>query len=133
MDATIYPGVRDLKFTNDTPGYILVQSYTDGSKAFYKFYGTDDGRRVKLEGPYSYGYHSAGGPVIVETPGMAPGARKQVEIAHTGFNTTWYRYITKNNETVKERIESAYRAMPAKILVGPSAAPVESAPAEPAQ
>ena len=131
MDSTIYPGVHDLRFTNDTPGHILVQSYTDGTQAFYKFYGTDDGRRVKLEGPYNYGYHSASGPILVETPGMAPGTRRQVENAHTGFNSTWYRYITKNGETIKETIESAYRAMPAKILVGPAAAaPAEEAPAQ---
>jgi len=125
LDATIYPGVHDLKFVNDSPGYVLIQSYTDGVKAFYKFYGTDDGRKVEMEGPYTYGYHSPGPAQTVESASMAPGARKQVEIAHTGFNALWYRYITKNGATVKERLESAYRAIPAKIMVGPSAAPAE--------
>ncbi|MBN1494699.1 VanW family protein [Candidatus Peregrinibacteria bacterium] len=121
LDSTIYPGVRDLKFINDTSGYVLVQSYTDGVKAFYKFYGTDDNRKIEMEGPYTYGYHSPGPAIIIESPGMAPGARKQVENAHTGFSATWYRYITKNGETIKERIDSVYKAVPAKIMVGPSA------------
>jgi vancomycin resistance protein YoaR len=118
LDATIYPGVRDVKFLNDTPGYILVQSYTEGSQAFFKFYGTDDGRIAELEGPYLGGYHGPGAPVYIETTSLAPGQTRQVEYGHTGFNATWYRYLTKNGETIKETIYSKYRAIPAKILIG---------------
>ncbi len=53
IDATIYPGVQDLEFTNDTNGPILIQSYdTEDKDAFVKFYGVPDGREVALEGPY---------------------------------------------------------------------------------
>jgi vancomycin resistance protein YoaR len=57
LDATIYLGVSDLKFINDTPANILIQSYTDGMHAYFKFYGTSDGRAVKLDGPYGGGLH----------------------------------------------------------------------------
>lgn len=124
LDATIYPGVHDVRFINNTPGHILIQGYTDGIKAFFKFYGTSDGRSVELEGPYLGGYHAPGPAQIIETSTLAPGQRKQMEIAHTGFNATWYRHMTNaEGETVSEPIYSQYRAIPAKILVGPAAAP----------
>ena len=52
IDATIYPGSQDLSFVNDSPSYLLVQSYTDGDDAYVNIYGTNDGREVVLEGPY---------------------------------------------------------------------------------
>lgn len=119
LDATIYPGVRDIKFINDTPGHILVQSYTEGTQAYFKFYGTDDGRSVEMEGPYLGNYHGPGPATLIESSSLAPGQTRQVEYGHTGFNATWYRYLTKGGETIKETIFSAYKAIPAKILVGP--------------
>ncbi len=123
LDATIYIGVHDVKFINDTPGNILIQAYTEGTQAFFKFYGTDDGRTVELEGPYQGGYHGPGAPVIVEDPSLPPGTRRQVEYGHTGFNATWYRHMIKDGEKITETIYSVYRAIPAKIVVGPSTEP----------
>ncbi|MCD6109466.1 VanW family protein [bacterium] len=120
LDATIYIGVHDVKFINDTPGYILIQAYTEGTQAFFKFYGIDDGRTVELEGPYQGGYHGPGPATIIVNPSLPPGTRRQVEHGHTGFNVTWYRHLFKNGEKTTETIYSAYRAIPAKIMVGPS-------------
>lgn len=54
-DATIYPGVQDLKFTNDTGHNILVWPYLkDENYLVFDFYGTFDGRKVELGTPYSY-------------------------------------------------------------------------------
>jgi vancomycin resistance protein YoaR len=125
LDATIYIGARDVRFLNDTPGHILIQAYTEGTNAYFKFYGTDDGRSVELDGPYIWGWTSPGPAVVVESNSLAPGARRQVEVAHTGFKAMWHRYLTKDGETVKEDIFSHYRAIPARILVGPAAAKAE--------
>lgn len=54
FDATIYPGVVDLKFLNDTPAYLLVQTKILGTKLIFEIYGSDNGRRVALDGPYQY-------------------------------------------------------------------------------
>jgi vancomycin resistance protein YoaR len=84
LDATVYTGVRDFKFLNDTPGYLLIQSYTEGSEAYFKFYGTNDGRTVAMEGPI-------GG----------------------GLRYKWYRLLTKADKTVvKETIISNYKPIP---------------------
>lgn len=53
-DATIYPGLVDLKFKNDTSNHILIQSRVDGTKLIFDIYGPDDGRKVVLDGPYQH-------------------------------------------------------------------------------
>ncbi len=52
MDATIYIPKPDLKFTNNTPGYILVQSTVEGNSLTFRFFGTKDGRTVSVDGPH---------------------------------------------------------------------------------
>lgn len=52
LDATVYVGSQDLVFQNNTPGYLFIVAYSDGTEAFVDIYGTDDGREVVLEGPY---------------------------------------------------------------------------------
>lgn len=51
-DATIYIPRPDLRFINDTQGYILLQTRIDGNKLYFEFYGTKDGREVELQGPF---------------------------------------------------------------------------------
>jgi vancomycin resistance protein YoaR len=51
FDATIYPPHPDLRFINDTPHYILIQSEVKDSQITFEIFGTDDGRQVKIIGP----------------------------------------------------------------------------------
>lgn len=53
-DATIYPPHPDLAFVNNTPHYILIQTRMAGTKLYFDFYGTNDGRKVETEGPVVY-------------------------------------------------------------------------------
>ena len=52
FDATVYEPSPDLKFINNTPGHLLIEGLIQGSQLIFNFYGTDDGRRVKIKGPY---------------------------------------------------------------------------------
>jgi vancomycin resistance protein YoaR len=54
MDATIYIPHPDLKFVNNTPGYILMQPRFDGTHLSFDIFGTTDGRKVETQGPYIY-------------------------------------------------------------------------------
>jgi len=54
FDATIYPGYTDLRFINNTSGYILIQARIEGTKVIFDFWGTDDGRQVTVTGPVTY-------------------------------------------------------------------------------
>jgi vancomycin resistance protein YoaR len=50
-DATVYIPSPDLRFINDTPAYILIQTHIEGTQLIFDFYGTSDGRQTKLIGP----------------------------------------------------------------------------------
>lgn len=51
FDATIYPGVSDLRFKNDTAGYLLIQNHIEDTKLVFEIFGSSDGRKVVLRGP----------------------------------------------------------------------------------
>ncbi len=50
-DATIYIPKPDLKFINNTPGFILIQPNIKGTVLSFDIFGTNDGRKVETEGP----------------------------------------------------------------------------------
>lgn len=112
-DATIYPGVIDLKFTNDTPGAILIWPHLkDKDTLYFDFYGTKDDRKVTLEKPIQYDRKSDG-----------------------SMKATWTRHVTKNGDTETISFNSVYLP-PAlfhkeEVFVG-TAAP-GTAPATPEQ
>lgn len=54
FDATIYPPYTDLRFLNNTPAYILIQTKIEGTHLTFEFWGTDDGREITLDGPHPY-------------------------------------------------------------------------------
>ncbi|MBI2062487.1 MAG: VanW family protein [Candidatus Yanofskybacteria bacterium] len=60
FDATIYPGVSDLKFTNDTKGHILLQTRLEDTRLFVELYGSSDERQVALDGPHQYDQKASG-------------------------------------------------------------------------
>ncbi len=51
MDATVYVPRPDLRFINNTPGHILIQTKIEGTELVFDFYGTDDGRKTNVIGP----------------------------------------------------------------------------------
>lgn len=51
MDSTVYVPNPDLRFVNNTTGYILVQVKMVGTILTFDFYGTDDGRKTTIDGP----------------------------------------------------------------------------------
>ncbi len=51
MDATVYVPRPDLRFINNTSGYILIQTRIEGTELIFSFFGANDGRKVEIEGP----------------------------------------------------------------------------------
>lgn len=87
-DATIYPGVIDLKFTNDTENSILVWPYfKNNDYLVFDFYGTYDGRTVKLNQPSVYDKKGDG-----------------------SMKATWSRTVTKNGKSNTETFSSVYKS-----------------------
>ena len=51
MDATVYIPRPDLRFINNTPSYILIQTKIEGTELVFRFFGTNDGRKIEIIGP----------------------------------------------------------------------------------
>lgn len=52
FDATVYEPRPDLRFINNTPVHLLIEGIVQGNQLTFNFYATDDGRQVKVKGPY---------------------------------------------------------------------------------
>ena len=87
-DATIYPGVVDLKFINDTPAYILIwPHFEDKDVLIFDFYGTKDNRQVTLEKPVVYDRKTDG-----------------------SMKALWPRIIKKDGQTSTSTFKSVYQS-----------------------
>lgn len=121
FDAAIYQPALDLKFKNDSPNYILVQSqnHPDESKLSFKIYGTPDGRKVTITDPDIYGVSPAPAPLYEETDELPKGTTKQIDFAAPGGTSVFSRIVKKDGETLfEETYKSVYRPWRAVYLVG---------------
>lgn len=119
LDATIYLGGQDFRFSNDTPGDITMQAFTSGANLYFVFYGQNDGRKVAVEGPFISNYSKAPEPKIVETDELPPGQMVEMSPAHNGFASKWVRRVWKQGEEPQEEIlKSYYRPWAATIWKG---------------
>lgn len=60
LDATVYIPKPDLRFINNTPGYVLMDPVVSGTTLTFRFYGTRDGRTVTIDGPHILESHPDG-------------------------------------------------------------------------
>jgi vancomycin resistance protein YoaR len=121
MDATIYSPTVDLKWVNDTGHYILIQTHVDQSNqtVSFRFYGTNPGRTVELEGPYEDNHVPHGAAVYRDDPTLPKGETKQIEWAKDGLDVTVYRIIREDGvEVERDTFFSRFRPWQAVYLVG---------------
>jgi hypothetical protein len=110
-----------MKFKNDTPNSILLQTTTVGDKAYANVYGTAVDRQVDLIGPYYYDFLPVPPPRTEYTTTLAPGEKKKLGDAHGGFKADWYRRISYPDPSQKEiieRIHSSYEPRPLYTVIG---------------
>ncbi len=79
FDSTIYPGVVDLKFVNNTQKHILIQTKVTGSRLKVEVYGSDDGRKIAMEGPVQYDQKPSGAmkAYFIRKIALADGTNKE--------------------------------------------------------
>ncbi|MDD5606009.1 MAG: VanW family protein [Patescibacteria group bacterium] len=118
-DATIYQPYPDLKFKNDTGAHIFMDTYIEGTKLYFDFYGTDTGRTVELDGPRIFNVTDYPEPIYIDTSTLEPGEIQQVDIAHRGADAVLYRKVYKDGKLILEdTFKSHYIPWPAKYLRG---------------
>lgn len=98
LDATVYVPIVDMKFTNDTDHWLLMETYMGNYSLTWKFYSTSDGRTVE--------WHSTGVQNIVkapkdlyrENPDLSKGTIKQVDYSADGADVTVSRTVYINDQ-----------------------------------
>ncbi len=121
MDATIYSPSVDLKWVNDTGHYILIQTYVDRTNKTltFRFYGTNPGRTVEMDGPYKSNPVPHGPPIYRKDPTLPKGQIKQIEWPKDGLDVTIYRIIKEGGQVVRrDTFFSRYKPWQAVYLVG---------------
>lgn len=121
LDATIYTPTVDLKFKNDTPGAILIQTEVDqiNHLVYFKFYGKKDGRRVEISEPILTNVAPPPPPLNQDDPTLPRGQTKQVDFPAWGGRSTFtYKIIYADNKIEDKTFVSNYRPWQAIFLVG---------------
>ncbi len=118
-DATIYNPKPDLRFKNDTGHYILIQTRIDGNDLYFDFWGTKDGRQVKISKPTIYNIVRPGPAKLIETTDLPAGEKKCTEHAHNGADAYFDYTVTYPDGTVQhKRFTSHYRPWQEVCLIG---------------
>ncbi len=111
LDATVFVPIVDFKFTNDTPNWLLMETYVNGASLTWKFYSTSDGRSVDWNTTGVTNVTDPGDPVYRENPDMAQGELKQVEWPSKGADVSIQRTVSRNGETYfQDRFNTHYIA-----------------------
>jgi len=125
IDAAIYqPNYDgewelDLKFTNPTDSWMLLQMVQSGESIVAQLYGTSLGYDVTLSDPDISDPIEPGDPIERESTELAAGQKQVVQQASPGYNVTLVRTITHDGEVVsQDTFVSNYQAQSEVIEVG---------------
>lgn len=121
FDSTVFAPSADLKFVNDTPGYILITTSVD-PKTFsmhYDLYGTSDGRVASISAARIYSQTPPPATVYQDDPTMKVGQMKQVDWSAWGAKVAFDYKVVKNGQTtIDKTFTSVYQPWAAVYLKG---------------
>lgn len=112
VDATVYAPSKDIKFKNDTPGHILIQTINDPKNLhlIIEIYGTSDGRVATISEPKVWGVSPPPPSIYQDDPTLPAGVVKQVDWAAWGAKASFEYRVVRNGETILEKtFTTAYR------------------------
>ncbi|OJX40724.1 MAG: hypothetical protein BGO78_07005 [Chloroflexi bacterium 44-23] len=122
LDATVYVPVVDLKFTNNSPYWILMETYVNPSYSSiqWKFYSTSDGRSVNWTTTGPVNLVEPPEPKYKENPDLPEGKIKQVDWAAQGADVTVNRTVNRNGEVLfSDQFFTHYQPWQAVFEYGP--------------
>ncbi|HLE90477.1 MAG TPA: VanW family protein, partial [Anaerolineales bacterium] len=120
LDATVYFPLVDFKFTNDSPYWILMETYVDSGSLTWKFYSTSDGRSVTWDTTGPTNVVPAPPPSFEENPELRKNEMKQVDWAANGADVTVTRTVWRNGSVLfQDTISTQYQPWQAICQYGP--------------
>ncbi len=100
LDATVFVPLVDFKFVNDTPYWLLMETYVNPTYGtiIWKFYSTPDGRTVDWTTTGPQNVIEAPEDLYRENPDLALDEIKQVEWKADGADVTVRRTVNKDGQ-----------------------------------
>lgn len=137
IDATIYDPSPDFKFTNDTANYLLIQGRIEDTRVIFEIFGTKDGRKTMIEGPFITSTTPAPKEIqYIDDPTLPAGQTKLKEKAVGGTKTYFVYKVEKDGKIIHNNTYgSNYVPWQAKYYrgTGPAAAPSPAPTASPTE
>ncbi len=120
MDATVYFPLVDFKFLNDTPYWLLMETYVVGDTLTWKLYSTSDGRSVTWETTGPSNVVPAPSPLFEENPELKEDQIKQVDYSAQGADVTVTRTVWKDGQVYfTNQFQTHYQPWQAVCEYGP--------------
>ncbi len=123
LDATVFLPSPDLKFQNDTPAWLLIETSSDPRRATvtFRLLGTRPGREVRLEGPVITNVVPPPPPKVIVDPNLPPGGKNDIELPRSGATVVVTRIIVgSDGQEQREVFRSHYRPTGSITAVGPA-------------
>ncbi len=122
LDATVYFPLVDFKFKNDSPYWILMETYVNPTARTltWKFYSTSDGRSVTWNTTGPTDVVSAPSPIFEENPELGKNEMRQVDWAANGADVTVTRTVSRDGGVLfQDQFTTHYEPWQAVCEYGP--------------
>jgi vancomycin resistance protein YoaR len=120
LDATVYFPLVDFKFTNDTPHWILMETYLGSGSLTWKFYSTSDGRTVTWDTTGVTDVIPAPAPMFEVNSDLRKNEMKQVDWSANGADVTVNRTVMRGGAVLfTDQFTTHYEPWQAICQYGP--------------
>lgn len=120
LDATVFAPEVDFVFTNDSPYWLLMETYSTSTSLTWKFYSTSDGRTVDWSTSGLQNIVEPPDPLYTENPDLDKGEIKQVDWAVDGADVSVTRTVMRDGSVIHDDVfNTHYIAWQAKYEYGP--------------
>jgi vancomycin resistance protein YoaR len=103
LDATVFVPLVDFQFRNDTPYWLLMETYMYGNQLLWKFYSGSDGREVTWSSQQSNKV-DAPKPLYKENGDLPEGKINQIDYEADGLDVVVYRTVTAGGNVLHEDV-----------------------------
>lgn len=121
LDAAIYTGALDLRFRNNTGGWLLIQSWVDLSRQrlTIALYGKSLNRTVNMSHRIIGRTPAPTKPMVVKDSSLPAGVRKQTDWAQPGLQVEVYRDVWQDGQLLRrETFPTTFKPWPNIFVEG---------------
>jgi vancomycin resistance protein YoaR len=120
LDATVYLPLVDLKFKNDTPYWMVMDTELGDYSLTWRIWSTKDGRSVEVSSTGVMNLVEPPQPVYRENPDLPPDTIKQVDWAVEGASVDVNRVVYKDGSVYfTDTVHTTYQPWPDAFDYGP--------------